>query len=74
MNLLKKLLPEFTYNELVKRTIEEGIYLRLLPVNKPNEIKKCEKNLELLHKELDKRNIKKIRKQKLNQINASHKN
>ena len=65
MNLLKKLLFEFTYRELVERIIEEELYLRLLPSNKSSN----EKDLKLLHKELDRRNIKKIRKQKLEKIN-----
>ena len=65
MNLLKKLLFEFTYRELVERIIEEELYLKLLTSNKSSN----EKDLKLLHKELDRRNIKKIRKQKLEKIN-----
>jgi len=69
MNLLKKLLPEFTYNELLERIIEEEIYLRLKPTMGSTIKKQDEKDLKMLLNELDRRNIKKIRKQKLEKIN-----
>jgi hypothetical protein len=64
MNLLKKLLPEFTYNELIERIIEEEIYLNLDPSSKYTK-----KRMKQLKDELSKRYIKKIRKQKLEKIN-----
>lgn len=69
MNLLKKLLPEFTYSELLERVIEEEIYLKLKTTMGSSRSKQDEVNLKLLLKELDRRNIKKIRKQKLQKIN-----
>jgi len=64
MNLLKKLLPEFTYNELIERIIEEEIYLNLDPSSKYTK-----RRLKQLKDELSKRYIKKIRKEKLEKIN-----
>lgn len=72
MNLLEKLIPEFTSVELIERIMEKELYLQLTPTI-PSTITRsnAEKDLKQLIKEFDKRNIKKIRKQKLEQLNES---